>query len=352
MTTPYPKGRPNMQHVADAAGVSKSAVSLALKNDPRLPEATRQRIQQVARDLGYRQNPMMASLMTQLRASRSPLLQAAIAWIECESEPFSDEPEAPCVYHAGAIARAREMGFALDSLRIAPQTLDSEALKATFEEKKIQGAILYIPSTLQPFPEPLRAVLSELACVLVGPYSPCVMLPRAMTDAYQTTHEAAQHALALGYQRPGLVIQADLDKLQHGRFTAGFSHNVTLGAQAVYAYRSPDQSTFLDWFTHFSPDVILTDCSDVLTWVESRRHSPTQHIGCIHLDLQPSLTWAGMQQNHDQVGSNAVDLVVAQLYRAEKGTHENAKTVLTASTWVMGDTVRFHPADGTHEVTN
>ena len=68
--------RPNMQQIADAAGVSKSAVSLALRNDPRIPESTRKRIQTVADKMGYRRNPVVDSLMTQLRSGRQPSFQA------------------------------------------------------------------------------------------------------------------------------------------------------------------------------------------------------------------------------------------------------------------------------------
>ena len=59
-----PERRPNMQQIGEAAGVSKSAVSLALRNDPRIPESTRQRIQTIAREMGYRRNPVVDSLLS------------------------------------------------------------------------------------------------------------------------------------------------------------------------------------------------------------------------------------------------------------------------------------------------
>ena len=83
-----PNSRPNMQQIADAVGFSKSAVSLALRNDPRLPVATRQRIQSIAEKMGYRRNPVVDSLMTQLRAGRQPRFLANLGLVNCS--PLED----------------------------------------------------------------------------------------------------------------------------------------------------------------------------------------------------------------------------------------------------------------------
>ena len=48
--------------VALAAGVSRSLVSLALAGSPKVARETRERIEQVARDLGYRVNVSASSL--------------------------------------------------------------------------------------------------------------------------------------------------------------------------------------------------------------------------------------------------------------------------------------------------
>ena len=59
-----------MQDIADRVGLSRSAVSLALRNHPSIPEATRERVRQAAAELGYRRNPLVAALMMQLRQPR------------------------------------------------------------------------------------------------------------------------------------------------------------------------------------------------------------------------------------------------------------------------------------------
>src|SRR5215218_6615685 len=57
-----PARRPTIIDVAARAGVSKSLVSLAMRGDPRVAESSRLRIEEAARELGYRTNWAARSL--------------------------------------------------------------------------------------------------------------------------------------------------------------------------------------------------------------------------------------------------------------------------------------------------
>jgi DNA-binding LacI/PurR family transcriptional regulator len=61
---PAPVRRPTIIDVAARAGVSKSLVSLAMRGDPRVAEASRLRIERAADELGYRTNWAARSLST------------------------------------------------------------------------------------------------------------------------------------------------------------------------------------------------------------------------------------------------------------------------------------------------
>ena len=51
---PGPKPRPTVKLIAAKAGLSGAAVSLALRDHPSIPPATRARIKRLADQLGYR----------------------------------------------------------------------------------------------------------------------------------------------------------------------------------------------------------------------------------------------------------------------------------------------------------
>jgi LacI family repressor for deo operon, udp, cdd, tsx, nupC, and nupG len=61
--------RPTINDVARVAGVSKGAVSFALNNKPGVATATRQRILDVARDLGWTPSARARSLSVSRSAS-------------------------------------------------------------------------------------------------------------------------------------------------------------------------------------------------------------------------------------------------------------------------------------------
>lgn len=63
--------RITLRSVAAETGVSVATVSMALRNSPRLPEATRERIRKVAREMGYLSDPMLSALAAH-RWNRGP----------------------------------------------------------------------------------------------------------------------------------------------------------------------------------------------------------------------------------------------------------------------------------------
>src|SRR5258708_16290688 len=60
-----------MKTIAAQAGVTQATVSMCLANNPRIPPATRVRIQAVADRLGYRPNPYVSALMRIRRQGRA-----------------------------------------------------------------------------------------------------------------------------------------------------------------------------------------------------------------------------------------------------------------------------------------
>jgi DNA-binding LacI/PurR family transcriptional regulator len=97
-----------IREVAEAAGVSVTTVSHALNGKGRLPEATRLRVQEVARELGYRPNATARALA----GGRSRLLGLAVS--QAEDEPFalSDFAYFASLMSA-ATSAALEHGYAL-----------------------------------------------------------------------------------------------------------------------------------------------------------------------------------------------------------------------------------------------
>ena len=62
MTPKKPKSENSIVDIAKALGISPATVSRALNDNPRISEATRQRVKAMAKEMGYRHNSMASSL--------------------------------------------------------------------------------------------------------------------------------------------------------------------------------------------------------------------------------------------------------------------------------------------------
>lgn len=65
-----------LQHIANAAKVSRTTVSLALRHHPKISVAMRKRVQVLDRKLGYRPNPLVAAHANHLWLAGYSVFQA------------------------------------------------------------------------------------------------------------------------------------------------------------------------------------------------------------------------------------------------------------------------------------
>ena len=87
-----------MKDVAAVAGVHQTTVSLALRNDSRLSEATRQRVRRIADEMNYRPHPLVSALVTLRRSRKRRRFHATIAFVVGGQHPSSPYEQ----YLAGA----------------------------------------------------------------------------------------------------------------------------------------------------------------------------------------------------------------------------------------------------------
>ena len=118
-----------LQDIADRAGVHRSTVSLALRDHPRISEPVRRRVQVIARELGYRANPLVSALMQSRRTGRVEK-DTVIGYVTCYPTrygwwpPHHDRPD----YFPGAEARAKELGYKLEHFWLAEPGMTPERM--------------------------------------------------------------------------------------------------------------------------------------------------------------------------------------------------------------------------------
>jgi len=356
----------SLESIAKAAGVHKATVSRSLRNHPTIPEETRSRIQKIAKELGYRPNPLVSMFQSQARASRPVHMQAALGWI-------NDYPNASCWtdfpwlrgYFEGARARCEEMGYRLEQVDIQDSNWgmaeEVSRVGAYLKRHGIYGIVL---------PLVLNSKLLEVRwqnCipVIIGgghrevPRGPGSLpgqfypqdLPSADRDLFFNSRLVFQNLLRLGYERIGFVYSRYLDDEAHGRARAGFLLEQESMPEAsrvpilfLERFKEGRPVEFDAWFHRFAPDALVCVNPVVRQWIEGLGLSVPGDVGMANLNLVDDVSdWSGVQENHPAVGAAAVDLIISSLSRNEIGLPTQPRKVLVPGRWMPGKTLRTAP---------
>ncbi len=337
--------RVTLADIARATDLSKNAVSLALRGDPQIPEATRERVQRAADKLGYQPNALVSHLMAQLGASRTRRFRAKLALVNAnrDRDAFKLHPTIP-TYVAGCEARAAKLGYGFDRFWLHDPALTAERLARILAARGIKGVVLVGLMDTNRLPEAMRPIWEKWPTVVTGVRTREPALAFASVDHHELVLTAFERVRALGYRRPGLVLDDVIDRLVERRFSAGF---VTAQRELPEADRVPifgqvprddvPPREFQPWLQRERPDVIFTLYNNVLAWLAASGWQVPGDVGVVQLEWRASRPEiAGMNQHNDAVGEAAVDMVVNQLHHGEAGVQEFPRATLVGATWVDG----------------
>lgn len=184
----------SIQDIAAAAGVSHSTVSRALNNSLLISPEVRQRIQQLAQEMGYTPNAVAQSLKGQ-RTNTVGLVITSI------SDPFLGR----VVRGIEDVAQAANVSVFL-SISYNDPDREMEIIE-TFQRRRVDGVI----SSTSQIREPYYARLTQLAMPIVminqqaASESESARLHAVDADDYNGGRQAVEHLLALGHRRIGYL---------------------------------------------------------------------------------------------------------------------------------------------------
>jgi DNA-binding LacI/PurR family transcriptional regulator len=335
--------RPTIRSLAESLGVSRTTVSEALRDRPRVSAETRDRIQQAARDAGYRFNPLASSVLSEVRRTRLGSFHGVLAAIGQEEPariPF------PGAYWRdllrGATDRGRELGFKLEHFIVGRDQLTVSRLATILRSRGIRG-VLIMPAWEQPdfrqlnWPA-LTGVYADYLMESPALHSVCPDHPRGMELAMSRLHQ-------LGFRRPGLVLLQQESTRLHDRWLAAFLAFLHLHpemrALPPLIVPAMDGNQFKRWFRQHQPDVVVGHRSEMVAWMEEcgARVPETHGFCCLNLGLnaQPC---AGLDQRPYHVGTRAIELVVSQIHQNTYGTPELPSNTTVPMRWIDGPTLQ------------
>lgn len=356
--------RVSLDHIAKLAGVHKATVSRALRNHPTIPKSTRDRIQEIARKEGYRPNPLVAMYQAQARSNRPTAMQAAMGWLNDypNASSWSDFPWLRG-YLSGARQRCADMGYRLEEINLSAaggKSYEAEAARAAkiLRSRGIYGIILPLMLNHQY----LTAEWENCVVSLIGsghlrpPTGPegfqdrfyPQRFPIADRDLYFNMRLAFQNLLQLGYLRIGLVYSRYIDVEANGLAQAAFLVEQTQVPEPervpilfLERFKEGRPQAFDQWLDRHKPEAILCINPVVRDWVGELGLKVPEDIGLANLNLVSDVSdWSGVDEQHEEIGASAVDILIGALSRNELGLPRQPRKVLIPGEWVTGSTLR------------
>ena len=346
---------PTIRTLARVAGVSKTTVSLALRDHPRIRPEVRQHIQQLAAEAGYRPNALVANLLAQLRSSKTSSYQSTLGLL-CVAKDPTELETVPTFrsWIAGCRARATEQGYGFNHLWIYEPGIKPARLVEILDARNIRGLAVAGFYEGEAIPREFDPIWRRSAAVALGTRPLWPVIHFVSNDQYVTVFRAVRELAALGYRRLGLCLGSHVDDIVENKFTAGFSaaqKRLSLDDSVpVFDLQPEGKKPFASWCKRYEPEVILTIHTEVKEWVVSLGLNVPDDIGLVQLDKSCETSdWAGMQQNSELIGRSAIDMVIGQIHRNECGLPPVQKSMLIESTWIPGTTLRQPAAPATRK---
>ena len=348
MDTPKPDAPgPTMRELAAALKMSVSTVSLALRNHTRVAGNTRLRVQSFARERGYRLNPSLTSLMSRVRSAQRAHYQETLGWIgswdPVQPPPDTRGAEYQFALWQGALERTRQIGYTLASFPLSERNMTGRRLGDILVARGIRG--LLIP----PLPRSrgrIRIAWENFSAVALSHTLVWPQLHRVVPDQHYNMQIVLGELRRRGYRRPGLLIPEKYDERSQNRFRSAFyfyqqrlppQDRVPVSVCPLVAY----EETCAAWLGRFKPDVLITlSHYRNIGRIDVGDAAYSERLGMVLLDYGVSDEgFTAIHENPVQVGATAVDQLVAQLNRNERGISENPPSILIKGAWVEGRTL-------------
>lgn len=339
--------QPTIRTLAKMAGVSTATISLALRGNPRIRPEVRKRIQRIAFEVGYKADPLVANLLFQLRSKKKLAYQSTLGVVTL-GKSYADLKSFETVrqWVEGCKERAGLLGYKIDHFSLIDAETTPQRLVKILNSRNIRGLLVigsHLGYAVQTHIDPLW---NDSAAVVIGVQPIHPRLSFTSNEQFSTTFTAINELLKLGYKRPGLCIWPQIDDWVKKRFSGGYyiGQDMLTSKNRIpkFDFEYGDERRFKTWVERHRPDAIMTLHPEILEWVKGTGLKVPDDIGIVHLDKHADLPWAGMQQNNEDVGRAAVDMVIGQLHRNEFGVPPLQKGVYITGSWMAGPTVRKH----------
>jgi DNA-binding LacI/PurR family transcriptional regulator len=330
--------RVTMKDVATKAGVSASTVCRALGMDPQIPETTRKRIKKTADALGYRPNPLLSAFARERRGKTAGSEITTLAYITqfSTADEWVNNPFYGPMFE-GAKEQAGRNGYKLEHFWMSEPGMTGERLGRILHNRGIMGLCI----------APTPAVSSRMSldwdrfsCVTIGYSLLRPILHRTAPHHFHAIMTAGRKLWRLGYRRIGLALYDRTSRRVDDLWLAGALLTQQLQPEAPlqpFLFNDDTLKNVAKWVTDQRIEVVLSDNQYALHELQRQGIQAPGDVDYATLNwIRSEPEIAGINQLPDSIGASAIDLLIAQIQRGERGIPKIPVTSMVEGIWVNG----------------
>jgi DNA-binding LacI/PurR family transcriptional regulator len=340
------KNRVTLRDIAVHVGVSHVTVSLALRNHHSIPVGRRDEIKKVALQLGYRPDPMLASLAVYRQSKRAPRIQHSLAWINHWDQPerLRGEHKEFDGYWWGAAKSGEQYGYRLEEIRWEAGC-SATRFQQILMTRNVRG--LLIPPHPSP-PDWGKFDWSKFSVVRFGQSVPVPESHQVAADHFRGVVMALRVMTNYGYNRIGMVVCGDFDRRLGGNYIGGY-----YSAQRMMKIRNSipplmtDELNYVEkplearkklheWMGRYKPNAILTSVPQIPDLIRDLGYRIPEQVAVVGTSVYDVPVDAGINQNPEEIGRIAVETLVAQILVNDRGEPPAPCRILVDSRWQDG----------------
>jgi len=326
---------PTLKSLAAELGLTPAAVSMALRNHPRISQGTRTRVRALAKKRGYVPNPAFS------RAGgwgkKAPRTGMPLAVVH---QPHPVIGHGISTYISTLKKVVRGFGYELQSHECLLG--QAERVGNILYARGVEAVILwriFDPNFISDFPWERFSVVALDA----GYYRPPCHL--VMPDIAAATLDAVNRALELGFRRLGLYEFEEkvtpVDWVDRFGSAAAAQEICRARKAALYRGHGPpyDREAFRRWLARVKPDIVLGQTPSCFWWLRELA-GDRQPTPCISLQMDPSekdFGLAGFVHDNEAMATVAIKLLDAEVRNFERGKPLFPTRQIVSMPWHEGE---------------
>jgi LacI family transcriptional regulator len=334
--------RVTLKDIAAKVGVTKTAVSLALRDSPGVSPAMRETIRRVAGEMGYVADPILQRLAEYRRPGATGKYQSVIAWLN-----HWDDAKQLRRYHEfqqywrGARQAAKRLGYRLEEFNWPPELPAKQAVQRLLAD----GVLGLLIPPHKPEVNWGDFDWNQFSLMRFGMSVGKVDSNLVTADHQRAMVMAIKEIHGHGYRRIGLVYDATHDHSMGGNLFGGFIWACRwLGIERPIPPLDFDvqdstvrgEKSLAAWMKKFRPEAILTTAPQIPKMLRQMGFQIPEDVAVAGTSLSDISVDAGIDQCSQAIGQIAAEMLIKQISLRERGEPADPCRILVESRWQDG----------------